>query len=123
MLRRLVQRGLLELELLTQGARALGQALDFVGARLERRHGRIDFPDATLCPFDSRDRRRHEFLDPRRFIGTSGERPEALVRTLHPHHQLATALIELRAECGEVGQPLVQVLHHAAAGVDLPHRL
>src|SRR5438034_11417032 len=115
MLRRLVQARLLQLELLTQGTRAFGEALEIVRPRFERRHHGVDFAYALLGTLDRRDRGRHELLDPRGFLGPRSKRSEALVRALHPRHQLPAALIELRAKVRKVGKTLVQVIDHATA--------
>ncbi len=123
MLRRFVQRGLFQLELLTQRTRAFGEALDIVGARLEPCHGGIDFAHPALRALDGRDGCRHELLDSRGLVGAGGQCTKAFVCTLHPPQQLAAPLIELGAQRRQLRQPLVEIVHHATAGFDLAHRL
>src|SRR6266851_3687159 len=121
-LRRFVERRLTQLQLLAEGAGAVGESLEILRAPLEHRDGRIDFGDSALRAIYSGHGRRHHLLDAGRLVGVGSERREALVGPSHARVQLATALVELGAERVEVGKTLVQVLDHATARVDLRHR-
>src|SRR5439155_148385 len=94
-----------------------------VAWRFKPRHGGIDFAHPALRALDGCDGCRHELLDPRGLVGAGGQRTEALVCALHPRHQLAATVVELRAERCQFGESLIEIFHHATARIDLAHRL
>src|SRR5207247_240175 len=120
---RLVQRHLAQLQLLPEGAGALGESLEALRAGLQRRDGGVHLADAALRPLGGRDRRRHQLLDPPRFLGVAREALEPLVGVLHPGQQAAAPLLELPPEGTKLREPRVEILDELAAPLDLRHGL
>ena len=123
MFRRLVQRRLSQLQLLPEGAGALGEPFEALRPCLQRRDGSVHFPDAALRPLGGGDRRWHQFLDAARFVRVRRQRLEALVGAVHPGQQPTAALLELPAQRGELREPGIEILDHLATSLDLRHRL